>query len=121
MKENAHHLHVRPKIVEALRQGLPVVALESTVIAHGLPFPQNMETALSLEEVVRQEGGVPATIGIIGGALRVGLSSEEIEHLATSSNVRKVSRRDLPLVVALQEDGATTVAATTPQHQPPIP
>ncbi len=109
---NKNILHVRSQIDEALRRGLPVVALESTVIAHGLPFPQNMETALSLEEVVRQEGGVPATIGIIGGALRVGLSSEEIERLATGRDVRKVSRRDLPLVVARKEDGATTVAAT---------
>jgi len=112
MRENAHCLHVRTEVDEALCQGLPVVALESTVIAHGLPFPQNMETALSLEEAVRQEGAVPATIGIIGGTLRVGLTSEEIERLATGRDVRKVSRRDLPLVVARKEDGATTVAAT---------
>jgi len=97
---------------EALAQGLPVVALESTVIAHGLPFPQNVETALRMEEIVRDEGAVPATIGIIGGVLRVGLSTSDIEHLATAADVRKVSRRDLPLVVARAEDGATTVAAT---------
>ncbi len=109
---NKNILHVRLQIDEALQQDFPIVALESTVIAHGLPFPQNMETALSLEEVVRQEGAVPATIGIIGGTLRVGLSPDEIERLATASGVRKVSRRDLPLVVARKEDGATTVAAT---------
>ena len=105
-------LQIRPQTATALQQGQPIVALESTVIAHGLPFPQNIETALSLEEVVRQEGAVPATIGIIGGTLRVGLTLEEIERLATGQSVRKVSRRDLPLVVARKEDGATTVAAT---------
>ena len=106
------NLHIQPQVKEVLRQRLPIVALESTVIAHGLPFPHNVETALSLEEIVRQAGAVPATIGVIGGVLRVGLSPEEIKRLATSRNVRKVSRRDLPLVVARQEDGATTVAAT---------
>ena len=105
-------LQISPQISKALRQNSPIVALESTVIAHGLPFPHNVETALSLEEIVREEGALPATIGIIGGVLRVGLSPEEIERLATGRNVRKVSRRDLPLVVARQEDGATTVAAT---------
>jgi len=109
---NQNILLIRPQINRARQQCQPLVALESTVIAHGLPFPQNVETALRLEEVVREEGAVPATIGIIGGTLRVGLSPEEIERLATSGNVRKVSRRDLPLVVAHQEDGATTVAAT---------
>ena len=106
------NLHIHSRVKEVLRQRLPIVALESTVIAHGLPFPHNVETALSLEEIVREEGALPATIGIIGGVLRVGLSPEEIERLATGRNVRKVSRRDLPLVVARQEDGATTVAAT---------
>jgi len=105
-------LDIGMKAGEALAQGLPVVALESTVIAHGLPFPQNVETALRMEEIVRDEGAVPATIGIIGGVLRVGLSTSDIEHLATAADVRKVSRRDLPLVVARAEDGATTVAAT---------
>ena len=105
MKEGIQTVHIT-------EQAQPVVALESTVIAHGLPFPHNVETALSLEEIVREEGALPATIGIIGGVLRVGLSPEEIERLATGRNVRKVSRRDLPLVVARQEDGATTVAAT---------
>ncbi|MBC8255221.1 MAG: pseudouridine-5'-phosphate glycosidase, partial [Ardenticatenia bacterium] len=110
MSENM--LQISPQISKALRQNSPIVALESTVIAHGLPFPHNVETALSLEEIVREEGAMPATVGIIGGTLRVGLSPEEIERLATGRSVRKVSRRDLPLVVARQEDGATTVAAT---------
>ena len=105
-------LQISPQISRALRQNSPLVALESTVIAHGLPFPHNVETALRLEEIVREEGALPATVGVIGGTLRVGLSSEEIERLATGRSVRKVSRRDLPLVVARQEDGATTVAAT---------
>ena len=105
-------LHISQQVQEALQLGQPIVALESTVIAHGLPYPQNVEMALRMEEIVRGEGGVPGTIGIIGGRLRVGLSGDEIEHLATGSEVRKVSRRDLPLVVARREDGATTVAAT---------
>jgi pseudouridine-5'-phosphate glycosidase len=91
---------------------LPVVALESTVIAHGLPYPQNVETALRLEGIVRAEGAVAATIGVIGGQIIVGLSQAQIERLATAGGVRKVSRRDLPIVVAEKLDGATTVAAT---------
>jgi pseudouridine-5'-phosphate glycosidase len=88
------------------------VALESTVISHGLPYPHNLDTALALEEIVAAEGGYPATIGIIGGEVVVGLSHKQIEHLATAPNVRKVSRRDLPIVAARQLDGATTVATT---------
>jgi len=90
----------------------PVVALESTVISHGLPYPENLYTALHLEEVVRSEGAIPATIGIIGGDIIVGLDQAQIEHLATAKGVRKVSRRDLPVVVARRLDGATTVATT---------
>jgi pseudouridine-5'-phosphate glycosidase len=89
-----------------------VVALESTVISHGLPYPLNLETALRLEEIVRAQGAVPATVGIIGGELIVGLDRSQIEHLATAQHVRKVSRRDLPIVVARRLDGATTVATT---------
>jgi pseudouridine-5'-phosphate glycosidase len=96
----------------ALREGRPVVALESTVIAHGLPYPQNLETALALEERIRKEGAVPATIAVLHGVLRVGLERDDLEYIATADGVRKVSRRDLPLVVARREDGATTVAAT---------
>ena len=90
----------------------PVVALESTVISHGLPYPANLETALRLEEIVRSQGAIPATIGIIGGEIIVGLDRAHIEHLATAKEVRKVSRRDLPVVVARRLDGATTVATT---------
>jgi len=105
-------LQIQPNVKQAIEQEQPVVALESTVIAHGLPYPQNLETALRLEEVVRNEGAIPATIGVLNGSLCVGLLPEQIEHLATATNVRKVSRRDLPVVVANKEDGATTVATT---------
>jgi pseudouridine-5'-phosphate glycosidase len=91
---------------------LPVVALESTVISHGLPYPENLRTALRLEEIVRSEGAIPATVGIIGGEIVVGLDQGQIEHLATAKKVLKVSRRDLPVVVARRLDGATTVATT---------
>jgi len=90
----------------------PPVALESTVIAHGLPDPVNVETALRLESIVRAEGGRPRTIGLVDGRVTVGLSEEQIRHLATAEAVRKVSLRDLPVVVAGGADGATTVAAT---------
>ena len=88
------------------------VALESTVISHGLPYPHNLLLALRLEEIVRGGGATPATVGIIAGEIIVGLSRDQIEHLATAPNVRKVSRRDLPIVVARKLDGATTVATT---------
>jgi len=90
----------------------PTVALESTVISHGLPYPHNLRLALRLEEIVREGGATPATVGIISGEIVVGLSAAQIEHLATAPNVRKVSRRDLPIVVARRLDGATTVATT---------
>jgi len=90
----------------------PTLALESTVIAHGLPYPQNVETALHVEEIARAQGATPATIGIIHGEIIAGLSRVQIEHLATAAGVRKVSRRDLPVVVARKLDGATTVATT---------
>ena len=90
----------------------PVVALESTVISHGLPYPANLETALRLEEIVRAQGAIPATIGIIDGEIVVGLDRAQIEHLATARKVWKVSLRDLPIVVARRLDGATTVATT---------
>ncbi len=90
----------------------PRVALESTVISHGLPYPHNLRLALRLEEIVREEGAEPATVGVIAGEIIVGLSRPQIEHLATAANVRKVSRRDLPIVVARRLDGATTVATT---------
>jgi pseudouridine-5'-phosphate glycosidase len=105
-------LALHAEVEEALRAGRPVVALESTLISHGLPFPTNLETAHRLEEVVRAEGATPATIAVLGGRLKVGLDGAELEHLARGGDIRKVSRRDLPIVVAQRGDGATTVAAT---------
>lgn len=90
----------------------PIVALESTVISHGLPYPQNLELAREMEQIVRQHGAEPRTVAVINGELRAGLSPQELERLATSQHVRKVSRRDLPVVVARRLDGATTVATT---------
>ncbi len=98
---------------EALRQKKPVVALESTVIAHGLPFPQNLETALRMEDAVRTEGAVPATIAVLKGEICIGLDETEIRHLATAEKIHKVSKRDLPIAVAEKLDCATTVAATS--------
>ncbi|MFN3980116.1 MAG: pseudouridine-5'-phosphate glycosidase, partial [Caldilinea sp.] len=91
---------------------LPQVALESTVISHGLPFPQNLTLAQEMEAIVHSRGAEPRTVAVLGGELRAGLSDAELLHLATARNVRKVSRRDLPVVVARKLDGATTVATT---------
>ena len=104
------HLDVNPEVVKALEEGRPVVALESTIIAHGMPYPKNVETALAVEEVIRANGAVPATIGILSGRIKIGLTKEEIEYMAHAENVLKVSRRDLPLVISKKMDGATTVA-----------
>lgn len=106
------YLDIAPEVKEALSNGKPVVALESTIIAHGMPYPDNIEVALHVEDIIRENGAVPATIGIIKGKLKVGLSKEEIEYLGTAKNVWKVSRRDFPLVCAKGYDGATTVAGT---------
>ena len=105
-------VHLSEQVQHALDSGQAVVALESTVISHGLPYPTNLETARRMEEIIRQHGAVPATIAVLDGKVRVGVSDEELEHLATSKGIRKTSRRDLPVVVARYEDGATTVAAT---------
>lgn len=107
------YLDVAPEVVKALEENKPVVALESTIISHGMPYPQNVETALKVEQVIRDNGAVPATIAMIGGRLKAGLSKEEIEYLGkTGYDVPKVSRRDLPIIVAKGMDGATTVATT---------
>jgi pseudouridylate synthase len=100
------------EVGKAIAAGRPVVALESTVIAHGLPRPTNLETAMRLEAIVRESGATPATIAIIDGALRVGLDDDELALLAESSDVRKISTRDIPIAVAYRWNGATTVAAT---------
>ena len=106
-------LDVAPEVAEALKAGRPVVALESTIISHGMPYPKNVETALNVEKVIRDNGAVPATVAIIGGRLKAGLSKEEIEYLGkTGQKVTKVSRRDLPIIVSKKMDGATTVATT---------
>ena len=103
---------IRTEIQNALDANSPVVALESALITHGLPYPQNLGTAQALEQAVRDNGAVPATIAVIEGKIRVGLTESELKRLATKQGVRKVSRRDLPIVVAQGEDGATTVSAT---------
>lgn len=105
-------LQIRTDVQAALDAGQAVVALESTLIAHGLPYPENLETARALELEVRERGAVPATIAILGGVLRVGLEAGELAYLARQAGIHKVSRRDIPVVVARQQDGATTVAAT---------
>ena len=107
------NLNLSSEVSDAFSDGSPVVALESTVIAHGLPYPQNIETAIKLEQIVRDNGAVPATIAVFGGEFCVGLSSEQIEQLATRKDIRKISRRDLPIAVANKLDCATTVATTT--------
>ena len=107
------YLDVAPEVAEALKTGKPVVALESTIISHGMPYPQNVETALNVEKIIRENGAVPATIAIIGGRLKAGLSQEEIDYLGrTGYAVTKASRRDLPVLVAKGMDGATTVTTT---------
>ncbi|WP_431686581.1 pseudouridine-5'-phosphate glycosidase [Hahella sp. NBU794] len=107
------YLDVSPEVQAALAAGKPVVALESTIISHGMPWPQNAETALQVEQIVRDNGAVPATIAIIKGRLKVGLSKEEIEYLGQAGlSVTKASRRDIPFIVARGGDGATTVAST---------
>ena len=107
------YLDIAPEVAAALEAGRPVVALESTIISHGMPYPQNVETALRVEDTIRAEGAVPATIAIIGGRLKAGLSKDEIEHLGKKGReVAKASRRDLPVLVARGQDGATTVTTT---------
>lgn len=108
-----NYLSLSPEVKKALESGKPVVALESTIISHGMPYPQNVETALRVEETVRQNGAVPATIAIIGGKLKAGLTAEEIEYLGKKGQeVAKASRRDLPVLVSKKLDGAATVATT---------
>ena len=107
------YLDIAPEVKAALEAGKPVVALESTIISHGMPYPQNVETALNVEKIIRDNGAVPATIAIIGGRLKAGLSVEEITYLGKKGyDVIKASRRDLPVLIARGDDGATTVATT---------
>ena len=107
------YLDIAPEVQEALANGKPVVALESTIISHGMPYPQNVKTALQVEKIIRENGAVPATIAVIGGRMKAGLTAEEIDYLGkTGAGVAKASRRDLPVLVALGRDGATTVTTT---------
>ncbi|MCF0238769.1 MAG: pseudouridine-5'-phosphate glycosidase [Sphaerochaetaceae bacterium] len=107
------YLDYSPEVASALKDGRPIVALESTIISHGMPYPKNVETALAVEKTVRENGAVPATIAIIKGRLKIGLSSDDLEYFGKKGTaITKVSRRDIPVIVAKKEDGATTVAAT---------
>ena len=107
------YLDIAPEVAAALAEGKPVVALESTIISHGMPYPQNVETALAVEKIVRENGAVPATIAIIGGRLKAGLSPEEIEYFGKKGpEIAKASRRDLPVLIAKGQDGACTVTTT---------
>lgn len=106
------YLNVHPEVKKALSEGLPVVALESTIISHGMPYPKNVEMAKEVSKIIRENGAIPATIAIIDGVLKVGLSTKEIEFLGTSKDVVKASRRDLPFIISKKLNGATTVATT---------
>ena len=112
MNMNAY-LDINAEVAAALAEGKPVVALESTIISHGMPYPQNVETALAVEQIIRENGAVPATIAIIGGRLKAGLTAEEIEYFGKKGQaIAKASRRDLAVLCARGEDGATTVTTT---------
>lgn len=106
------YLDIKDDVLKAIEEGRPVVALESTIISHGMPYPKNVETALNVERIVREAGAVPATIAILKGRLKAGLTKDEIEYLGKGESVIKTSRRDIPFVIAKGLDGATTVAST---------
>ncbi|WP_055667364.1 pseudouridine-5'-phosphate glycosidase [Desnuesiella massiliensis] len=106
------YLDINPEVKEALESGKAVVALESTIISHGMPYPKNVEMARNVENIIRSKGAVPATIAILNGVLKVGLTAEEIEYLGKTKNIIKTSRRDIPFIAANKLDGATTVAST---------
>ena len=106
------YLDIHPDVENAIKNKLPIVALESTIISHGMPYPNNIETALMVEDTVRSNNAIPATIAIINGRLKVGLTNKEIEFLATNNKVRKISRRDLAIAVSKKLSGSTTVAST---------
>ena len=109
---NTLHINIAPHIVQALKENTPVVALESTIITHGMPYPKNVETAREVEIVIRDHGAIPATIAIIDGVIEIGISDAGIEDLAKRQNVLKLSRADLAFAISEQKTGATTVAAT---------
>ncbi|MDQ0271548.1 pseudouridine-5'-phosphate glycosidase [Cytobacillus purgationiresistens] len=105
-------LEYSEEVLEAKKEYKPIVALESTIISHGMPYPQNVKMAKEVEEIIRQNGAVPATIAIIDGKIKIGLSDDELDFLATSNDIAKASRRDIPYLVATKKHGATTVSAT---------
>ena len=107
-----NYLNISPEIQEAIASNKPIVALESTIIAHGMPYPRNVNTALEVEEIVRANGAIPATIALLNGKLCVGLNKEQLEFLGNTKDVWKVSLRDMPFVISRKLPGATTVAAT---------
>lgn len=106
------YLDVNPEVQKAMDENKAIVALESTIISHGMPYPQNVKTALKVEDIIRSNGAVPATIGIINGRLKAGLTPEEIDYMGKTKGIAKVSRRDIPYIVSAEKDGATTVAST---------
>ena len=112
MEKYVKYLELSPEVEKALKEGRPVVALESTIISHGMPYPANVETARKVEQLVRDRGAVPATIAILDGKLKAGLSDEEIEFLGQATDVIKASRRDIPYIVSQGKNGGTTVGAT---------
>jgi len=107
-----NYVDILPEIKEAIKAKKAIVALESTIISHGMPYPQNVETAKNVENIIREQGAVPATIGIINGRIKIGLTDEELEFMGKESEILKVSRRDLPIVISKKLNGATTVATT---------
>ena len=112
MRVSADWVRVLPEVRDALAAGRPVVALESTIVAHGMPYPANLETAQAVEAIVREEGAVPATVAVVDGAVQVGCDASMLERLASEPGVAKVSRRDMPVVLAQGNLGATTVSGT---------
>ncbi|SNS84202.1 pseudouridine-5'-phosphate glycosidase [Anaerovirgula multivorans] len=112
MKNFENYLHLSPEVKKAKEEGIPLVALESTIISHGMPYPDNVQTAREVERIIRKAGAVPATIAILKGEIKVGLTDEELEFLGKAKDVAKVSRRDLPYIVGEGKNGATTVAST---------
>ena len=110
--KNTIDMDISTEVQQALKTGQPVVALESTIISHGMPYPQNLETAHAVENIIREESAVPATIAIMNGRIKIGLSQDELEQFAEHTSHLKVSRRDLPLVLSQKQSGGTTVAAT---------
>src|SRR5690606_697144 len=104
------YIDISPKVLKAMAEQKPIVALESTIISHGMPYPQNVEMALSVEKIIEQQGAVPATIAIINGRIKVGLTPDEITKLAQMTDVIKASKRDLAYIISQKKHGATTVS-----------